>query len=479
MKLDFSRSTVTLPALTVLAGSASALVGTMAVRIIMARALTPAELGIVLLGIALVSAAGGVAGLGLATAAAERVARLRAAGQEALASRCAVTSVRLGAASGLAVSGLVVTVAWLAAEPAGLEGLSATVMVLTPVVFALAVGTSALGAARGYGDSFGRAVLRDGGGGLLRAVAVGAAVLWGGGRLGVAAGFALGSMVAEAAFVAYAKSKGYLGSARTGGADRPLATSLAPFVIVEACTQLGAWMDLVILGALVPVAVVGVYGVARGLTKAAQLVLSSVSHSFLPHASAYGSGPELVRLYWRSRLFSFALVWPAVVVFLLLPGEVLVVLFGADYAQGASPLRILGVALLVDWLATGKDTTLVAAGAGAAVSRAAGLATILGLVATGGLVPRLGAQGAALGLLTMACARSVLLAVELGRREEAPLHRHDLPLALILGVIGVLASVVWVSEPSARFVFAIGAAGLGSGLAVWRLWRTRQPALAR
>lgn len=478
MRLDLSRSTVTLPALTVLAGSAGALVGTMAVRIIMARALTPAELGIVLLGIAVISAAGGIAGLGLATAAAERVARLRAAGDTVLASRCAMTSLSLGAAGGLAASAGVVAAAWLAGEPAGLEGLSGTVMVLAPVILALAVGTSALGAARGWGDSFGRAVVRDGGGGLLRAVAVGAAVLCGGGRLGVAAGFALGSVVAEASFVAYARRKGYL-AASTGGFDRALATSLGPFVVIEACTQLAAWMDLVLLGALAPVAVVGVYGVARGLAKAAQLVLLSVSHSFLPQASAYGSGPELERLYWRSRLFTFALVWPAAVTFFLLPGEVLAVLFGADYAQGAVPLRILGIVLLVDWLAVGKDATLVARGAGAAVSRATGLATIIGLLASLGLVAKLGAQGAALGLVTMACVRSALLAIELWRRERVPLHRHDLPAPFLIGVIGVLASTVWVEGLWPRLLLALGLAVGCSGLAGWRLLRTRQPAVAR
>lgn len=475
-RLDLSRSTVAAPALAVLAGSVSALVGTLAVRIIMARALTPAELGVVLLGIAVVSAVGGVAGLGLATAAAERIARLRAGGDEEAAHRCAASAVRLGLGSGAAMSALVVVAALVFPFPVQFAALRETLLVLAPVVLALAAGVSTLGAARGFGDTFGRAVLRDGGGGALRALAVGAAVLAGGGRLGVAAGFALGSLVAEAAFLAYAARRGFCGLVTPPGGDRGLIAALAPFVVIEVCSQLGAWMDVILLGVFAPAAVVGVYGVARGLTKAAQLVLASVAHSFLPQATVFGPGPELARLYARSRLFTFALVWPAVVAFLLVPEVVLRTLFGAAYAGGAGPLRILGLALLMDWLAVGKDGALVAAGWGAVVSRIAGLATLTGLGMTLALVPRQGATGAALALLIMAGGRTLGLAVELWRREPTPLLRHDLPVPVVVGLLAVLASAVLALSPLTQLVEAGVVAAVGSGLAVGSLWRGRQPA---
>lgn len=478
-RIDLSRSTVAAPALAVLAGSVSALAGTLAVRIIMARALTPAELGVVLLGIAVVSGVGGVAGLGLATAAAERVARLRAGGDEEAARRCAASAVRLGLASGAVMTALVAVAALVIPFPVRFSELRETLVVLAPVVLALATGVSILGAARGYGDTFGRAVLRDGGGGALRALAVGAAVLAGGGRLGVAAGFALGSLLAEAAFLAYAARRGFLGAVTGPGGDRGLVAGLVPFLVIEVCTQLGAWMDVVLLGVFAPPAVVGVYGVARGLTKAAQLVLASVAHSFLPQATAFGPGPELARLYSRSRLFTFALVWPAIVAFLLVPEFVLQALFGSAYAGGAGPLRILGLALLVDWLAVGKDAVLVAAGWGTVVSRTAGLATLTGVGATLALVPGLESTGAAVALLIMAVGRALGLSVELSRREPTPLLRHDLPVPVVVGLLAVLASAVWTLSPLTQLVEAGVAAAVGSGLAVASLWRGRQPAPAR
>lgn len=478
-RLDLSRSTVAAPALAVLAGSVSALAGTLAVRVIMARALTPAELGVVLLGIAVVSAVGGVAGLGLATAAAERIARLRAGGDEEAAKRCAASAVRLGLGSGSTLAALVVGFALGAPLPARFAALRETLVVLAPVVVALAAGVATLGAARGHGDTFGRAVLRDGGGGVLRALAVGGAVLVGGGRLGVAAGFALGSVAAETAFFVYAARRGFLGNVARTSADRGIVTVLGPFVVIELCTQFGAWMDIVLLGVFAPVAVVGVYGVARGLTKAAQLALASVAHSFLPQAAAFGPGPELARLYGRSRLFTFALVWPAVVAFLLVPEMVLQALFGPAYTGGAGPLRVLGLALLVDWLAVGKDTTLVAAGSGAAVSRVTGLGTLVGFAAMLMLVPRLEAAGAAFALLLMACWRTLGLAVELGRREPAPLLRHDLPAPVIAGVLAALALATWSPAPGTRLAASVLVAVVGSGSAVGSLWLGRQPASAR
>ena len=74
-------SDVALPTLIILAGSGAALLTTLAARIIMARALTPAELGLILLGVALVSGVGGAASLGLGAAAGRRAADLRAKGR--------------------------------------------------------------------------------------------------------------------------------------------------------------------------------------------------------------------------------------------------------------------------------------------------------------------------------------------------------------------------------------------------------------
>ena len=478
-RLDLSRSTVAAPALAVLAGSVSALFGTLAVRIIMARALTPTELGVVLLGIAVVSALGGVAGLGLATAAAERIARLRAGGAEEAARRCAQSAVRLGLGSGAAMSTLVVVTTLFFPFSLQSAALRTTLLVLAPVVLALAIGVATVGVTRGFGDTFGRAVLRDGGGGALRALAVGAAVLAGGGRLAVAAGFALGSLVAEASFLTFAARRGFCGVLTRPGGDRGLIAALVPFLVIELCGQLGAWMDVILLGVFAPAAVVGVYGVARGLTKAAQLVLASVGHRFLPQATVFGPGPELARLYVRSRLFTFALVWPAVVAFLLVPELVLRTLFGAAYAGGAGPLRLLGLALLVDWFAVGKDGALVAAGWGAVVSRVASLATLAGLAVTLVLVPRLGAAGAALALLIMAGGRGLGLAVELGRREPTPLLRHDLPAPAVVGLLAVLAAAVLTLGPLTQLVKAGVVAAVGSGLAVRSLWRGRQPWPAR
>ena len=63
--------------LVVLAGSGVAVLASLAVRMLLARLLSPAELGLLLLAVAAVSVAGGVASLGINVAASREVASSR------------------------------------------------------------------------------------------------------------------------------------------------------------------------------------------------------------------------------------------------------------------------------------------------------------------------------------------------------------------------------------------------------------------
>ena len=70
------------PTAAVLGGSLAALAATLALRVVVARTFAPADLGLLLAAIALVSWAGGVASLGLNPAVARHAAEQRAAGEE-------------------------------------------------------------------------------------------------------------------------------------------------------------------------------------------------------------------------------------------------------------------------------------------------------------------------------------------------------------------------------------------------------------
>lgn len=82
-----ARRAILVSTLSVLAGSGVALAGSLVVRVLMARALEPDALGLVLLGIAVVTPVGAIAGLGTNAAMAQKLAELRAGGEETAARR--------------------------------------------------------------------------------------------------------------------------------------------------------------------------------------------------------------------------------------------------------------------------------------------------------------------------------------------------------------------------------------------------------
>lgn len=407
-----ARRAILVSTVSVLAGGGAALLGSLVVRVLMARALEPGGLGLVLLAIAIVTPVGAVAGLGTNPAVAQRVAEGRARGDEAGARSVARRGQLLAAAVGLLAAALLALLAGPLAQLLRQPGLDSVLLPLSPVALGLAAGGAALGISRGFGDSLGRALVRDTGGGLLRVVGVGAALLAGSPTsFGVAVGFAAGSLAAEVLFVGYVAAKGWLSA---GSQDRhePLLPALRPHAATEVLTQASLWLDVVVLGALAPPEVVGLYGVARGLTRILDLVRQASSHGYLPSASAacaQGREDRLPALHVSTRRFAFALVWPVLAVCLLAPAPLLGLLFGGAYEGAASALRLLALASLAASFFDYLDLVLIAERRPVEVFRAGlwGTAALLLLLAA--LVPRFGGEGAAGALLGSGLLRGLLL----------------------------------------------------------------------
>ena len=204
-----ARRAILVSTVSVLAGGGAALVGSLVLRVLMARALEPSALGLVLLAIAIVTPVGSIAGLGTNPAIAQRVAERRARGDEEGARGLARRGQRLALAAGILAAALLAALAGPLAWVLGQPGLDRVLLPLAPVALGLAAGSAALGVSRGFGDSLGRALVRDTGGGVLRVVGVGAAFLAAEPTsFGVAAGFAAGSLAAELLFVGYVAAKG-------------------------------------------------------------------------------------------------------------------------------------------------------------------------------------------------------------------------------------------------------------------------------
>ena len=407
-----ARRAILVSTVSVLAGGGAALVGSLVLRILMARALEPSALGLVLLAIAIVTPVGSIAGLGTNPAVAQGVAERRARGDEEGARGLARRAQLLALTAGLLAAALLAALAGPLAVLLGQPGLDSVLLPMAPVALGLAAGVAALGVSRGFGDSLGRALFRDTGGGVLRVVGVGAAFLAAEPTsFGVAAGFAAGSLSAELLFVGYVAAKGWL-SAGSRTPTEPLLPVLRPYAATEVLSQAALWLDVVVLGALAPPVVVGLYGIARGLTRVLDLVRQASSHGYLPSASAAvarGEGNRIATLHVSTRRFAFSLVWPILAICLLAPAPLLGLLFGPAYEAAAPALRLLALASFLASFFDYLDLVLVAERRPGDVLRAgvAGIAALVALLAA--LVPPYGGEGAAVALLGSSLLRGLLL----------------------------------------------------------------------
>lgn len=466
---------LTRPTLAILAGSLAALFGTLALRILLARALTPAELGVLFTAIAIVSWAGGVGSLGLCGAITHRVADLLARHEDSLARQTARTGVILAAVSGTVAAAGVVVVGLVAPDWLIPPVVAALLPALAPTALGLAVGLAAVGVSRAFGDVAARSIIRDSGGGALRLAAV-AAMLALHPTLGaMALAYALASLTAEVATVGFVASRGWFAGA--AGRDRELGRAARPFTWLEVLNQSQQWADMVLVGALAPPAEAGYYVVARGLSRALLMVQSSVAHAFLPAATeawrSHGSA-GLRTVYGRARSLLVALLLPALAVGIASPHLPVAILFGPTYAAAEPALRILALALLIETIVGGKQIALVASNQAAAAARAGTWAFAATVAVLALLTGRFGAVGAATAVAAAALVRATLATAALRRRGGLS-WRDDLPLPVVAGLTvtaatAALASLFDVDQFARGLAVALIAAGAG-----WFIYRRGEP----
>ena len=238
--------------------------------------------------------------------------------------------------------------------------------------------------------------------------------------------------------------------------------------------------NVVVLGALAPPVVVGLYGIARGLTRVLDLVRQASSHGYLPSASAAvarGEGDHIASLHVSTRRFAFALVWPILAVCLLAPAPLLGLLFGPAYEAAAPVLRLLALASFLSSFFDYLDLVLIAERRPGDVLRA-GVASIAALVALlAALVPTYGGKGAALALLGSSLLRGLLLHrfVFRSRSFRPFLPAVAGPALLAAASLGVGATALRVLRPSplAALLLAATTGGAAAAIALLAFFRKR------
>ncbi|CAN5495471.1 Wzx-type polysaccharide biosynthesis protein UppV [soil metagenome] len=159
-----------------------------------------------------------------------------------------------------------------------------------------------------------------------------------------------------------------------------------------------SWLDVILVGSLRSAREAGVYAAVSRAVVLGTFGLEAVRLTIAPQISgllARGERERAQRLYQTASWWLIAASWPAYCVIIVFAPVVLRV-FGAEFADGQTPLVILSVAMLAN-LATGNVTTVLLMGGKSSwnlFNTAAALTSnvVLNLV----LIPRYGIAGAAI-----------------------------------------------------------------------------------
>ncbi|EKV26051.1 hypothetical protein C882_3338 [Caenispirillum salinarum AK4] len=199
------------------------------------------------------------------------------------------------------------------------------------------------------------------------------------------------------------------------------------------------------LGSWTTVAAVGLFSHAQLYRNWAMLALNAVSRAVWPVNLAEANEPEptfrLTRASWNVVQAGLA---GMAIVFALFGREIISLLTSGKFVEATPFAIILLCSLLIQTAGKPYMVLLIARGEGQHTGNAAAIGTVCGLAALAGLVPWLGAMGAALAaVLQMVVTRSLI--VRAGRRI------HRLAFAdwwVVVGLVLAAGTYVWTDTAS-------------------------------
>ncbi|WOF22632.1 polysaccharide biosynthesis C-terminal domain-containing protein [Microbacterium betulae] len=456
-------------ALSFAGSAANAALGLLLV-VVLGRLLGDAGAGVVLQTIAIFTIALGVARLGMDSAALWILPRLADDAPGALRP----TTTLLVAASGIAgtASALVVGAgaAWLAASDPSDEvarALAGVCWFLPPA----AMLATALASTRGLGGVLPYTLVGGVALPALRPVAVALAAGTGGGLAAIALAWAAPVVLVLAAAVLVLAAQLRRRSAhgtpwpayRASGVPGRIGRYAAPRVVSESLSQILAWLDIVIVGAIAGPAAAGVYGGAARIASAGTLVDSAIRVVVSPAFSRLLHRGDRAGVADVFRAATIWLVLFSTPVYLLLAvfAPVVLSVLGPSFVHGEVALAALCAGAIVTFLAGNVHSVLLMGGRSglAAVNKAAAVAVDVALLFL--LVPAWGIAGAAVAWAVACLVDAALATVQVHRvlRLPVPVTAGLHPLAIALVTVGgaavgarLLLGATWLGLAAAAVV---------------------------
>lgn len=177
---------------------------------------------------------------------------------------------------------------------------------------------------------------------------------------------------------------------------RLLRTSM-PLLLVNSMTLMLGWTDVLVLGMWRDAAEVGIYGIAMRVALLTAFILSAINVVVAPQFAALhaeGNTAALRRLAQQSAFWTLVAAAPAILVLMLVP-DLILQIFGPQFADGAWTLRILALGQLINVATGSAGVLLVMTGHEKLMRNIVAASAALNLLGALALVPRYGAIGAA------------------------------------------------------------------------------------
>ena len=345
------------------------------------------------------------------------------------------------------------------------------IRVLAPFIPLATVTLVMLAATRAFGTMIPTVAVENVGKPAVRLVLVLGAVAVGAGIVTVTLSWvlpaALGAVVALRVLAVLVRRNGLQPSPRaTPGMRRRVAAEFWRFSAPRGAAgvveiTLG-WLDILILGAFLPAADVGVYAAVSRTVVAALFILRATNKAFQPRISALlakGRRAEAQTLYQVATWWLMAASLPLYITLAIFPGFLLGV-FGQGFRTGETALLILSLAMLINVSTGNVNAVLVMGGKGLWNLLNSSAALTLNVVLNLLLIPRIGIVGAAIAWAISIVVPNVAAVLQvrwfLGLR---PFGQGFLMIvvasALCFGVLGLGVRMTMGSSTGSFILFAV------------------------
>lgn len=227
----------------------------------------------------------------------------------------------------------------------------------------------------------------------------------------------------------------------------------APLMVSGFMRQILNHLDTFILAGFEPAAQIGIYNAVYPLSRLASVFLAAFGFIVMPVLSSADSNSENNEF---NSIYHFATKWivvgavPIVLVFSLLPGELITIIYGSEYTSGQKALVILTLGICLNTILGPNTNALIALGESKAILRFTMLAAALNTVLNFILIPRFGINGAAIATAIATIALTILYSAELYRLEDiVPMNRNVFALIVSATATGISVStaLAWVAIP--------------------------------